>query len=230
MNLFRIKQQLPLVLSVMRLYEDQALKTKHVRSILSAIENFHFAFTAIASQRSSGGISFMYALAARELYEAKNLEAKVKCLQKFQKDKLAPKRPQYAEFEPSFMELKYSTKLTKQKNLVRYILTRIYQHNSTGLPIDPQQATIEHLAPENPPMNATLSEEHVASIGNLILVDQALNNNLANKAFSEKVQLLKEANVWVDPVILKAKQGGPSEIKNRTRLLAKEAYKNVWSL
>jgi len=70
MNLFRIKQQLPLVLSVMRHYEDSALKTKHVRAILAAVESFHLKFTAIASQRSSGGISFMYALAARELYQA----------------------------------------------------------------------------------------------------------------------------------------------------------------
>jgi uncharacterized protein with ParB-like and HNH nuclease domain len=88
MNLFRIKQQLPLVLSVMRHYEDGALKTRHVRSILSAIENFHFAFTAIVSQRSSGGISFMYALAGRDLYKGRNLEAKVKCLLDFQKKKL----------------------------------------------------------------------------------------------------------------------------------------------
>jgi len=230
MNLFRIKQQLPLVLSVMRHYEDEALKTKHVGSILSAIENFHFAFTAIASQRSSGGISFMYALAARDLYSARNLEAKVKCLQKFQKDKLAPKRPQYAEFEPSFLELRYSSKMTKQKNLVRYILTRIYQRSSKGLPIDSQQTTIEHLAPENPPMGASLSEEQIASIGNLILVNQELNNDLANKSFAEKVQLLKSANVWVDPVILKAKKWGPSEIETRTKLLAKEAYENVWPL
>jgi uncharacterized protein with ParB-like and HNH nuclease domain len=33
MNLFRIKQQLPLVISVMRNYEDEALKTKHVRAL-----------------------------------------------------------------------------------------------------------------------------------------------------------------------------------------------------
>ncbi len=102
MNLFRIKQQLPLVLSVMRHYEDRALKTRHVRAILTAIESFHFTFTAIASQRSSGGISFMYALAARELYQAKTLEEKVKVLQDFQKKKLASKLPQYAEFEPRF--------------------------------------------------------------------------------------------------------------------------------
>jgi uncharacterized protein with ParB-like and HNH nuclease domain len=230
MNLFRIKQQLPLVLSVMRHYEDQALKTKHVRAMLSAIENFHFTFTAIASQRSSGGISFMYALAARDLYQARSLVSKVKGLQDFQEKKLAAKRPQYVEFEPSFMELRYSSQMTKQKNLVRYILTRIYQKNSTGLPIDPEQATIEHLAPENPAKSTGLSHEQVASIGNLILVNQALNNELSNKSFPEKVQILKNAHVWVDAVILNAKDWGPAEIESRTKLLAQDAYQNVWSL
>ena len=115
-----------MVLSVMRQYEDGILKTRHVKSILAAIENFHFAFTAIASQRSSGGISFMYALAARELYKAKTLETKVRCLQDFKVDKLATKRPTYDEFAARFMELQYSSQLTKQKGLVRYILTKIY--------------------------------------------------------------------------------------------------------
>ena len=230
MNLFRIKQQLPLVLSVMRQYEDGQLKTKHVRSILSAIENFHFSFTAIASQRSSGGISFMYALAGRDLHKAKSLEAKANCLQDFQKDKLASKRPHYAEFEPGFLELKYSTQMSKQKPLVKYILTKIYQANSSGLPIDPEQATIEHLAAENPAKSTGLSNEKVASIGNLILISQALNNELANKDFAEKVKILNSAKVWVDPVILNAKTWGPAEIEQRTKLLAKEAYEKVWAV
>ena len=230
MNLFRIKQQLPLVLSVMRQYEDHALKTKHVKAILTAIENFHFTFTAIASQRSSGGISFMYALAARQLHQARNLQAKVKILQDFQKNKLAAKRPQYAEFEASFMELRYSSQMTKQKSLIHYILKKIYQKNSPGLPIDPEQATIEHLAPEKPAKNTGLSDQQVASIGNLILVNQALNNDLANKSFTEKVKILRAAGVWVDPVILNATSWGATEIENRTKLLAQDAYQNVWSL
>jgi uncharacterized protein with ParB-like and HNH nuclease domain len=230
MNIFRIKQQLPLVLSVMRHYEDQSLKTKNVREILEAIENFHFAFTAIASQRSSGGISFMYALTARELYKAKNLEAKVNVLQDFQKKKLKAKRPPYEEFEPNFKTLMYSSKMTKQKNLVRYILMKIYQENSTGLAPDPAQVTIEHLAPENPAKNTGLSPEQVASIGNLILINQQLNNDLANKSFSEKVKTLSNAHVWVDPVILAAHDWSSAEIGMRTALLAKDAYENVWPI
>jgi len=230
MNIFRIKQQLPLVLSVMRHYEDQSLKTKNVREILEAIENFHFAFTAIASQRSSGGISFMYALTGRELYQAANLEAKVKVLQDFHKKKLGAKRPLFAEFEPNFKMLVYSSKMTKQKNLVRYILTKIYQKNSTGLIPDPAQVTIEHLAPESPAKSSGLTAEQVASIGNLILISQNLNNDVANKPFPEKVKALSSAHVWVDPIILKAKDWGATEIEDRTALLAKDAYEKVWPL
>jgi hypothetical protein len=120
--------------------------------------------------------------------------------------------------------------MTKQKNLVKYILTKIYQNHSIGLPIDSEQATIEHLAPENPEKSTGLGEEQVASIGNLILVNQALNTELANKTVAEKVQVLKQAGVWVDPVILEAKDWGAAEIESRTRLLAKDAYENVWTL
>lgn len=230
MNLFRIKQQLPLILSVMRHYEDHALKIKHVRTILKAVESFHFKFTAIASQRSSGGISFMYALAARELHQASDVEAKIKGLQEFEGKKLVGKLPSYPEFEPGFLALKYSSLMTKQKNLVKYILTRLYQHHSTGLSIDPEQMTIEHLAPENPTKSIGLSPEDIASIGNLILVNQSLNNSLENKPFGEKVQILKGAKVWVDPVVLGAESWGSAEIASRAKLLAADAYNSVWTM
>jgi hypothetical protein len=229
MNLFKIRQQLPLVLSVMRHYEDNELKTKHVRKILSAVENFHFVFTAVTSQRSSGGISFMYALAARDLYAATNELKKVNVLRQFE-EKLQSKKPNYDEFEASFLDLKYSSKLTKQKNLIRYILTRIYQQNSTGLVIDADQMTIEHLIPENPRKGEELGDPDIAAICNLILVDQALNNKLANKNFKDKVAILKSANVWVDEIVLKATTWGSAEIVRRGKLLSQNAYKKVWPL
>lgn len=229
MNLFRIRQQLPLVLSVMRHYDDNELKTKHVREILSAIENFHFVFTAVTSQRSSGGISFMYASAARDLYAATDTHEKLDVLRQFKK-KLESKKPNYDEFEATFLDLKYSSKLTKQKNLVRYILTRIYQQNSTGLPIDADQMTIEHLIPENPLKSSGLSDDVVAAIGNLILVDQKLNNKLANKNITDKIEILKGANVWVDKIVLKAATWGADEIVKRGKLLSQDAYNKVWPL
>jgi hypothetical protein len=44
---------------------------------------------------------------------------KAKCIQDFQRDKLAPTWPEYVESEPGFLELQYSTQMTKQKSLVK---------------------------------------------------------------------------------------------------------------
>lgn len=171
----------------------------------------------------------MYALAARDLYAAKNSKEELAVLRQFQQ-KLKDKKPQYGEFEALFLELKYSSKFTKQKSLVRYILTRIYQQNSTGLVIDPDQMTIEHLSPENPPKGTGLTDDDISSVGNLILVDQKLNNKLANKNFSEKVSILKAASVWVDDVVLAASTWSSQEILARARFLSDDAYSKVWPL
>src|SRR5207249_11149446 len=53
LNLFRVRQQIPFVLSVIGEYEAGSLSLKQARRALKAVENFHFAFTAVTSQRSS---------------------------------------------------------------------------------------------------------------------------------------------------------------------------------
>jgi hypothetical protein len=229
MVLFKIKQQLPIVLAVMRHHSDGTLTPKIVKQILAAIENFHYSFTAVASQRSSGGISFMYALSARNLYEANDMAAKAKAVNTL-RTKLRAKLPSYAEFEARFSELRHSSKFTKQRNLVRYILTKIYQHNSSGISIDPDRMTIEHIIPQNPSGSTAMTDEQVASIGNLILVDAKLNKKLGNKSFFEKRRILQGANIWVDDQIVRATTWGVPEIKARTKLLARNAYDKVWKV
>lgn len=113
---------------------------------------------------------------------------------------------------------------------MRYILTKIYQQKSTGLAIDPEQMTIEHLASENPPKGSGLPDKDVASIGNLLLVNQKLNNDLANQSVPDKIKILKNAHVWIDPVILAASEWNEATIKARAEMLARNAYNKVWPL
>lgn len=228
MGLFRIKQQLPMVLAVMRHHADGTLKAKHVKGILSAIENFHFIFTAVASQRSSGGISFMYALAARSLHNASTPAAKAKVINEL-RTKLRSKLPPFGEFEARFLELRHSAKFTKQRNLVRYILTKMTQHNWTGVPIDPDKMTVEHLAPENPPKPSALTDEQVASVGNLMLVDQKLNNRLGAKSFTDKTKLLKRAGLRLDDAVKNASTWAAPEIEARAKAMAAQAYNEIWT-
>lgn len=227
LNLFRVKQPLPMLLSIMREYRVGNLKKKQVQDILEAIENFHFAFTAVTSQRSSGGIAQMYALHARELITATNIQAKMNTLNGL-KDKLMDRRPGYLEFEARFSDIKYSDSFVKQKKLVQYILGGIANHQAKGLPLDYDLLTIEHLSAQN--AAEKVSAEHCAQIGNLILVDHELNNLLGNKSYPDKKAILSKSNVYLDEIIQTSSVWGENQIEERTKFLAKLAYEFVWQL
>jgi uncharacterized protein with ParB-like and HNH nuclease domain len=231
LNLFKVKQDMPMLLSVMREYHTKKLTLKHIKRILTAIENFHFLFTAVTSQRSSGGISLMYALHARELYAARSKEEKIRVLDELIK-KLRSKAPSYDEFEINFLELRFSRKYTKQRKLVEYILAKMDQNcRRAGTPVDYEKMTIEHVASENPASGkAKLSDSVVAQLGNLILVDQTTNQKLANRDFNEKKRILLSSSAWVDEGINRATTWGAAQVQSRTKALANMAYKKIWRI
>lgn len=226
LNLFRVRQQVPMTLALISHYDGKNLKSKHVKDALNAIESFHFCFTAVASQRSSGGISSMYASCARNLNLAPSLQGRLEVLSSL-KEKLRDKVPSAGEFVARFIEIKHSTKFTKQKDLVRYILGRFADRHCKGAPVDHDQMTIEHLSPENP-KKPLLNEVETASVGNLLFVNRQLQEKLKNKEFVEKKRILSTSNIWIDDVIRDATTWGSEEVLNRGKLLATTAYDKLW--
>ena len=236
-SLFRVKQQVPMVLSVMRDYRTGKLKKKEVERIITAIEKFHFIFTAVTSQRSSGGISQMYAASAKRLVSAPAKkertagakEDKIDVLNELH-NKLRGKVPSYQEFEANFKDIYFTTSYTKQRNLVKYILCRIDAYHNSALVIDYKSMTVEHLIPQSAVGKNGLGEKLVGQLGNLILVPPKLNNKLGNKSFGDKKALLSKCNVFLDDTIKNATVWEPSKINERTEYLAKLAYNTIWKL
>jgi len=227
--LFRVRQQLPFVLSVLREYFAGTLNLKQAKRALCAVEKFHFAFTAVTSQRSSGGISFMYALHARQLQKASTQAAKIQQINTLLA-KLQDKVPAYQEFEANFRTIMASEQFTKRKPLVLYILGRMSRELGR-LNLDMSRMTIEHLAHQSQGKGSALTDEHVAEIGNLLLVDQNLNEKLGTKPFPEKLKLIEAAAaVWTDEFLGKQTSWGQNEIRKRTDHLAKLAFDKVWSV
>jgi hypothetical protein len=118
LGMFRVKQQIPWVLSLLRAYRSSTIKLRHLLNAIEAVEHFHFLFTAITSQRSSGGISFMYASSARRLFECTQ-QAKALGLLNELKEKLIGKVPSRDEFLATFPSLIYTDEASKEKSLVR---------------------------------------------------------------------------------------------------------------
>jgi len=229
LNLFRVKLQVPTVLSVLRNYINGDIKKASAERALASIAKFHFIFTAVTSQRSSGGISQMYASTARRLSEAKDTQSKNDIINEL-KVKLKDKIPSISEFNVNFQQIIFTKSATKQKKLVQYILSELHRESQTGIPIDYSQMTIEHIYPENPEGIPKLDNSVIGQLGNLILIDQALNDQLANKPFQEKMQILTDNGIHLDNALKDATEWGEEQITQRTMELANNAYDKVWKI
>lgn len=227
--LFRVRQQVPCVLSLLRSYEKGTISKKLLERALIDIEKFHFQFTAITSQRSSGGISGMYASLGRRIANANNSQAAAVIIREL-REKLRERIPSEAEFIALFPELIYTNKVSKQRALVKYILVEIARHNKIAFSADYDDLTIEHIAPQSAIEDAHWTHEIVGQIGNLLLVTAEINSKLKDKDFKAKKQLLEAAGYPLPEEIQDAEKWTPKEIQARTASLAKQAFDVVWKI
>lgn len=226
LQLFKVSQPTPAVLSLARAYKDGVIKFGKLRDALSAIEKFHFLFTAITSSRSSGGISAMYSSFARKLFEcecSQTASDEIAALI----EKLRSRKPSIDEFKVAFRELSFTNSNSKQKNLVRYVLRGVSEYCSYKYPVDFDELTIEHLHPQSA-MNEGWDERSVGRIGNLMLLDQKVNGKLDTKPIVEKIKFLEQSGYTVPAELIGLKAWGPDEALVRTDIIAEMVYKNIW--
>lgn len=231
LNLFRVRQQVPLTLSLYRAYEDGKIKQSQLIKALAEIEKFHFIFTAVTSQRSSGGISQMYASLARTIYGVENPQAATPILKQITQ-KLRERVPSESEFVLQFSEIVYTAKLTKERALMKYVLGRIARSSGHPFSADLDDLTIEHLVPQSLIGQSYWDELTVGSAGNLILVTKDLNQKLENKPFKDKKMLLEKNGykTMLPKEFWDANELTPDMIARRTDSLAALSYQTVWKI
>ena len=230
LSAFRVNQQTPMVLAVLRAYDEKQIKLKLAIECIKAIEHFHYIFTAVTSQRSSGGISSMYSNAARELYNAKDTNERVKAIRDL-KQSMRSKLPTLEEFVINFSNLKFTNEFTKHKKIIQYTLSKYDNYfNANGSTVHYERMTIEHFLSQNPPKKLLNHDETVGMIGNLILVDESTNVKLDNKDFAAKKKIISQTNLYIDKLIKDAAKWGPNEISKRTEYFAKLAYTKVFKI
>jgi hypothetical protein len=226
MLLFRVRQQTPFVLSLLREYRAGNLRLRQVAPVIKSLESFHFLFNAVSQQRSSGGISKMFASAAVQLNQASSIQQKQMALRDLI-TKLRERVPPFEVFRANFREILYTETLTKNRALVRYILSKFDAVARPGVVVDYTVMTIEHLSSQNP-AGEPLPENIVGMLGNLILVSNVLNQRLSNRSVPEKIQILRSEDYPLDEILNDTTVYDQALIDRRTDFLAEEAYHNIW--
>ena len=229
LNIFRVAQPLPMMLAILRELESDLITKRQAILAFQSLEKFHLQFTAITSQRIGGFTARLYSTSAYQLHAAIGKDKK-NCVIKEFIDKIRERNPKFEEFEVNFIELVYTSTQTRQKNLIKYILSnfdKCWCGNKTVADYD--LLTIEHIAPESDGDDWDVSSEMIGKIGNLILVTEQVNNALSNKSFTEKIDILKENNIPMDEYLSNSHSWTDRQINQRSKNLAKLAYNNIFN-
>lgn len=226
LNVFRVRQPVPLLISGLRSYFAKELSLKQLLHLFGALERFHVVFTAVTSQRTGGGTARMYALSARELVAAKDKNARGVVIKDFVA-KLKERVPSLAQFQANFKDILFLDQQTKHKPLLQYLLRRIDEHYRKGVAVHYRQMTIEHLAPQSAASTAGVDARTTGCLGNLILVSSDMNSKLGNKSFAQKKALLEKAKAPLDPTLEQATVWTSKEIKERNAALIKLLYETI---
>lgn len=227
-QLFRVAQPTPALLSLVRAYRDKKLKYARLVEAVEAIEKFHFTYTAVTSSRSSGGTSAMYAAFARRLHESSDATQSTAEIQTLTK-KLRERAPSLPEFKLSFDEIVYTDKFTKQKGLVRYILRKFAEHEEFKFAVDWDELTIEHLQPQSS-SGGSWDDHDIGMLGNLFLLDAKKNGEIGNLDPVEKIRVLKADGYSIPAHLASIKEWTPRSVRRHTALMAKTAHEKIWRI
>ncbi|MGE3488286.1 MAG: DUF262 domain-containing protein [Nitrospira sp.] len=227
--LFRVVQPVPMLLAILRAYGTAKTTLNQTKQVMRAMEHFHFQFSAVTAQRTGGGTALMFALSARELDAAITKDNADKVLKAFVR-KLRERLPTEAEFAAAFAEFQLTDDNSRQRPLIRYLLSKLDSYlRKHGTP-DYDTMSIEHIGSQRPKAPEIVLS-NVGKIGNLILVPETLNSDaLANKPFKKKKQLLKAEHVPMDHVLAKATKWNELKVQERTAALASLIQTKVFSV
>lgn len=210
----------PLLLTVLRQFKAKNLKDGQVREIFGLVEKYHYLYTTISALPSSGGVTQMYAVHAREIANAVTPNEMGICISNF-KIKIKSKVPLRDTFITKFRLLSYSN--TRQRDVIRYTLWKIYKSMFPAVDVDRGSLSIEHLSAQ------ASGGAFVHSIGNLLAVPTKYNGDvLGDKSFAQKRELLTNHGYALEAFIKNSKIWTAAEIEQRSNDLAAYAYDTAW--
>lgn len=220
LDVFGVKQTRSFLLALFDVKRRNLVSYKEYRRIMEYLEYFHFVFNAVCSVRPSG-LERRYSSYARKLRDSKNKPETAGCIGELI-NAMQATLPTYEEFERNFLEINYTSKNTKNKYLVQYILKKMETYLSGSSELVLSSFSIEHIFPES------TQNTCAGRMGNLLPLGVELNSILADKSFKLKVEgYSKSQYVSVQSFIKKygeLDEWKEDNIEHRTKEIAKIMY------
>jgi uncharacterized protein with ParB-like and HNH nuclease domain len=229
LRVFGVAQAAPLMLAIMSQYERKVISLKSTRQAFELIENFAFQFNALTQSRGGGGVSNMYARLAQNTTACSTAQDFVKVSAEM-REKFDERIPDELEFILPFSRLTYRSSYTRDRALIRYVLTKLSRHFGLPVEVDVNMLTIEHILPQSKG-EETGDEFDVGAIGNLIFLNEALNGSADDKDFTAKKKYyIEKNNVFSDDYLRNAVRWTEKDIADRGIELGRIGYNHIWRI
>lgn len=221
---FNIKQVRVFLLALFNVKEKGLVNNKNFKNTLNFLHQFHFSYSALCSKRANT-LENKYSKYAISLNKAVNNQEVIDILIELFKE-FTELLPSYEEFEKKFIKLEYSKKYLPTNTTSKYVLNNLEKHLS-GNETEPEFSSVEHIVNEDPSKKITLN------IGNLLLLEETLNNNANSKKLIDKLDIYKESIYKIVSNYIEAYSVvhnnvfEKDEINNRARTISKYYYDNI---
>lgn len=138
-------------------------------------------------------------------------------------------------FKASFTDKIIKTTSARNKKVVTYIFNEIANHKSeVNLDLSDEKYTIEHIFPQNAEAGwddyeVPEANNMVYRLGNMTLCEKSINQDMGNKPFQSKKDILKNSKLILNEEISQSSEWKPIDISNRQKRLAKAAA-HIWRI
>lgn len=244
LSIFNVSVANSAMLALARKYETSRslISQKQFKRAVSAIENFHFQFSALAKSGSTGGTRKRYNNFSVRLSGAMTKKEVSNEIDDFISS-LAASLPALDRVKDSFESLFYApartlTRAQKKSGdaaLIRYVLlTTSVRLGHLPRGFRSGHATIEHMRPQI--LASGRIDDPIYSIGNLVLVSERANSAAGSGDFQSKKATLKLCAAPRDALLMKWIEAEPSfepgdaDIADRSNALAELAVKTIWKV
>lgn len=218
-NTFGIVQVRVPLMALLDAKQRDVISMAVFKKCIKYLENFHFAFNVIISDRGNK-LDSSYSKFAVELHKSHD-KATSKTLVDGLVAKMNELFPSYSKFRDEFVKLRFLKEQQPSNIKTKYALYELNAYYS-GEEVYPSNVSVEHISPES-------ESEESRSIGNLILLETTLNNDAGDDDYEIKKQIYRKSSMsWVSNFLDEHPVWSKEDYSQRANKLALEYYTKIF--
>ena len=217
---FNIVQVRVPLMALMDAKHRDIISMQFYKKAIDYLENFHFAFNVVVSDRANK-LDSIYSTFAIKLCEVQSKQEAHKIIDNDLIGKLEPLFPAFSVFAESFSKFLFSKEYMASNTKAKYALYKLNSYYS-NTEVFANGLTVEHIIPEG-------HDGNNCSIGNLILIENPLNNEAGESPYENKKSIyLKSKNPWVKVFLNEYPSWDETKFEERAKMMSKVYYEKVF--